>query len=49
MFHKNDLKAVSKEQAAFLSRIQKRKTAVLALQIILLISFFLLWEIAARQ
>lgn len=49
MFHKNDLKAVSKEQAAFLSRIQKRKTAVLALQILLLISFFLLWEIAARQ
>ncbi|MGN0134760.1 MAG: ABC transporter permease, partial [Anaerotignum sp.] len=49
MFRKNDLKAVSKEQAAFLSRIQKRKTAVLALQIILLISFFLLWEIAARQ
>lgn len=49
MFHKKDLKAVSKEQAAFLSRIQKRKTAILALQILLLVSFFLLWEIAARQ
>ena len=49
MFHKKDLKAVSKEQAAFLSRIQKRKSAVLALQLLLLVSFFLLWEVAARQ
>lgn len=40
--------AVSKEQAAFLSRIKKRKTAVLSLQILLLVAFFLLWEAAAR-
>jgi len=38
---------VSKEQAAFLAALKKRKIAILLLQITLLISFFLLWEIAA--
>lgn len=49
MFHKNQKKAVSIEQAVFLSRIRKRKSAVLALQFFLLIFFFLLWEFSARQ
>ena len=38
---------ISKEQAAFLAALKKRKTAILLLQATLLISFFLLWEIAA--
>ncbi len=49
MFPKKDIKAVSKEQAAFLSRIQRRKTAVQLIQWSLLILFFLVWEIAANQ
>lgn len=49
MFHKNDSKSVSKEQAVFLSSIRKRKTAVFALRVFLLVSFFLFWEISARQ
>ena len=48
MSHKNE-PLISKEQSAFLSRIRRRKWAVLCLQIFLLIAFFLLWEIAARQ
>ncbi len=39
---------ISKEQLAFLARIKRRKRAVLALQIIFLISFFLLWELSAK-
>ena len=38
---------VSKEQAAFLAALKKRKITVLLMQVTLLISFFLLWEIAA--
>ena len=38
---------ISKEQAAFLAALKKRKTAILLLQATLLVSFFLLWEIAA--
>ena len=38
---------ISKEQAAFLAALKKRKTAILLLQATPLISFFLLWEIAA--
>ena len=39
--------SISQEQAAFLAHLQRRKKAVLCLQIILLIAFFLLWEMAA--
>ncbi|MCQ4937083.1 ABC transporter permease [Anaerotignum propionicum] len=49
MWHKQkDTKFMSKEQAAFLNRLQRRKNAVHGIQWILLIGFFLLWEIAAR-
>lgn len=48
MWHRKDIKLVSKEQAAFLNRLRKRKHAVHGIQWILLIGFFLLWEIAAR-
>jgi len=40
---------ISKEQAAFLRYIRKRKYAVLSLQVFLLIFFFLLWEVAANR
>lgn len=40
---------VSKEQAAFLSRLKKRKLLIILLQISLLVFFFLSWEIAAVQ
>lgn len=40
---------VSREQAEYLTRLQRRKMAVIFLQIILLISFFILWEIAAKS
>lgn len=40
---------ISKEQAAFLRYIRKRKYAVFCLQVFLLIFFFLLWEIAANR
>ena len=45
MFHEKE--HISKEQAAYLRRTQKRKAAVWLLQVLLLILFFLLWEIAA--
>lgn len=49
MWHKQkDTKFMSKEQAAFLNRLQRRKNAIHGIQWILLIGFFLLWEIAAR-
>ncbi len=38
---------ISKEQAAFLAAIRRRKNAVLLLQVAILVFFFLLWEIAA--
>ena len=38
---------ISKEQTAYLRRTQKRKAAVWLLQALLLVLFFLLWEIAA--
>ena len=37
---------ISKEQTAYLRRTQKRKAAVWLLQALLLVLFFLLWEIA---
>ena len=46
MFDKNEA-PTSKEQAAFLAHIRRRKRAVFFLQIFLLIFFFLLWEVAA--
>ncbi len=49
MFDKKKLPIVSKEQRDFLSRIRKRKAAIILLQWFLLISFFLLWEIAANK
>ena len=45
MFHEKE--HISKEQPAYLRRTQKRKAAVWLLQVLLLILFFLLWEIAA--
>lgn len=48
MSHKNE-PLISKEQSAFLSRIRQRKWTVRCLQILLLVAFFLIWEIAARQ
>ena len=49
MSEKKTLPAVSKEQAAFLSRIRKRKAAVAVIQCMLLVIFFVFWEIAARH
>lgn len=48
MFRKKTQQVISREQAAFLSRIQKRKMLVLTIQWTLLLAFFLLWEAAAR-
>ncbi len=48
MWYKKELKSVSKEQAAFLNHLRKRKHMVHAIQWVLLVGFFLLWEIAAR-
>lgn len=48
MFHKKTTHAVSKEQAAFLSRIQRRKFSIHVIQWVLLLLFFVLWETAAR-
>lgn len=48
MFHKPIQKNISKEQAAFLHRMQKRKVTVHFIQWAILIAFFLLWEAAAR-
>jgi len=39
--------AISKEQAAFLIQIRRRKQAVFIIQFLLIIVFFLLWEISA--
>ena len=47
MFEHKEPMPVSREQAAFLSRIKRRRWAVFSLQIFILIAFFLLWEIAA--
>lgn len=49
MSEKNPLHSISKEQTAYLLRIRQRKTLVFALQLFLLIAFFLLWEIAANR
>ncbi len=49
MFHKKLPQHISAEQAAYLSRTQKRKTTVQISQCILLLSFFLLWELAAAR
>ncbi|WP_317854075.1 ABC transporter permease [Chakrabartyella piscis] len=38
---------ISKEQSLFLDRIEKRKHRILWIQIALLVSFFVLWEVAA--
>ena len=48
MFRKKTQQVISREQAAFLSRIQRRKALVLTIQWTLLFAFFLLWETAAR-
>lgn len=49
MWFKKDLKSVSKEQAAFLGGIKRRKTAIHSIQWLLLAGFFLLWELSARS
>ncbi len=48
MWHKKDTAFLSKEQAAFLNRLQRRKNAIHGIQWVLLIGFFFLWEISAR-
>lgn len=48
MWHKKNTNSMSSEQAAFLNRLRKRKDAVHGIQWVLLVGFFLLWEIAAR-
>lgn len=40
---------ISREQAAFLAHIQRRKWIVLLLQVFFLVFFFVLWEVAANQ
>ncbi|MCL2703103.1 MAG: ABC transporter permease [Defluviitaleaceae bacterium] len=45
----SDMTPVSAEHKAFLSRLKKRRVLILATQITLLVAFFALWEIAARQ
>ncbi len=47
MFRKKETTAISKEQAEFLHRTQRRKNAVGVLQVLLLVLFFIIWEIAA--
>lgn len=47
MYEKTD-PIVSNEQKEFLIRIQRRKKAVLLIQILILFAFFLLWEVAAH-
>ena len=47
MFMSHEKEHISKEQTAYLRRTQKRKAAVWLLQALLLVLFFLLWEIAA--
>ncbi|MDO4530618.1 MAG: ABC transporter permease subunit, partial [Bacillota bacterium] len=49
MSEKHQNFCVSKEQAAFLHRLRRRKRAVIALQLFFLISFFLFWELAAAR
>ena len=41
--------SLSAEQSVFLQKIQRRKYAVLLIQIILLVAFLLLWEFSARK
>ncbi len=48
MFHKKDASGMSAQQAAFIKKMQFRKHIVLCVQIVILILFFGLWEIAAH-
>ncbi len=48
MYHKKE-PPTSKEQRAFLLGIRRRKAAIALIQWLLLIGFFLLWELAADQ
>lgn len=48
MWRKKEYTFVSKEQAAFLNHLKKRKLAIFSIQWLLLISFFSIWEAAAR-
>ena len=40
---------VSAQQAAFLRRLKLRRYTIYTIQILLLVGFFLLWEVAARK
>ena len=40
---------VSAQQAAFLHRLKLRRYTIYTIQILLLVGFFLLWEVAARK
>ena len=49
MFRKQDLQGMSRQQADFLRHVQLRKNIVLLTQFTLLVSFFVLWEVAANK
>ena len=49
MFHKKQLQGMSRQQADFLRSMRKRKNIIHSTQWFLLVFFFLLWEVAARQ
>ncbi|NLK37167.1 MAG: ABC transporter permease [Epulopiscium sp.] len=49
MFRKKELTEMSIQQAAFLKKIHLRNHIILCVQIALLVLFFGLWELAARQ
>ena len=40
---------ISAQQAAFLRRLKLRRYTIYTIQILLLVGFFLLWEVAARK
>jgi NitT/TauT family transport system permease protein len=44
----NSIVTYSKEHEEFLKRIKKRKTAIITTQILILVLFFVLWEVAAN-
>lgn len=48
MYHKKNTEMVSHQQLEYLKKVKKRKTLVRSTQIVILISFFVLWEVAAQ-
>lgn len=49
MSRKQDLQGMSRQQADFLRHVRMRKNIIRLTQCLLLVSFFVLWEVAANQ